>query len=104
MLKQLKCVTISVLDPDVIEQTSVVHVTQSSSSFDDRKNTVFDQRMGVIHYGEKCGTCHCNLNDCSGHFGHIVLKQPFFQPFFLGHIYKIMQKTCWKIVRKLSLS
>tara|TARA_B110000211_G_C14013107_1_gene524138 strand:+ start:184 stop:1032 length:849 start_codon:yes stop_codon:yes gene_type:complete len=93
--KQLRRVEISILDPDTIEQTSVIHVIRSSVSFDERKETVFDPRMGVTHYTETCGTCACNMNDCHGHFGHIRLNLPFFQPFFINRIYKILQKTCW---------
>ena len=91
----LSHVTITVLDPYVLENISVCKVCQTSVTFDKRENTVFDERLGTVSYNETCKTCHCNLDDCTGHFGHIELSLPFFQPFFLNEVYKIVQKTCW---------
>jgi len=95
MLRSIDKVKIEILSPDTIQQTSVQHITRSTVSYDERKNTVFDPRMGAIGYGEKCVTCNGDMDDCPGHFGHIVLNMPFFQPFFLTKIYKIIQNSCW---------
>lgn len=91
----IKKFVIEILDPDVIQSISVRQITRSSVSYDERQDTVFDPHLGAVGYGERCSTCNSYIDNCVGHFGHIVLKQPFFQPFFLTHIYKIVQKTCW---------
>lgn len=100
-IKQVKRFVIEVLDPHNITEYSVRHITRSSVSFDERIDTVFDPRLGAIGYGEKCGTCNCDVTTCPGHFGHIVLNMPFYQPFFLNHIYKIIQQCCWSCFHPL---
>jgi len=100
-LHQVQKFVIEVLDPNTISEYSVRHITRSSVSFEERIDTVFDPRFGAIGYGERCGTCHSDQSDCSGHFGHIVLNMPFYQPFFLTHIYKTIQKSCWSCFHPL---
>jgi len=92
---------IEVLDPHTIREFSVREITRSSVSFDERNDSVFDPRLGAVGYGDKCGTCCTDVTDCPGHFGHITLKVPFYQPFFLNHIYKIIQKSCWSCFHPL---
>ena len=96
----VKKFVIEILDPDVVREISVREITRSSVTYEERVDTVFDPRLGAVGYGERCATCSSYMDDCPGHFGHIVLKQPFYQPFFLNHIYKIVQKSCWSCFRQ----
>lgn len=34
--------------------------------------------MGSIDRGFECATCHENMQECPGHFGHIELATPVF--------------------------
>jgi len=100
-LKTIKRFIIEILDPDIIEQSSVREIVRSTVSFEERTGTVFDPRLGTVGYGERCGTCNSDVSDCPGHFGHIRLTMPFYQPFFLTHIYKIVQSSCWSCFSQL---
>jgi len=100
-LKNINNFIIEILDPFTIEQTSVREITRSTVSLDERIDTIFDPRMGVVGYGERCATCNSAVSECPGHFGHIRLNMPFYQPFFLTHIYKIIQRSCWSCFNSL---
>ena len=63
-----------------------------------REGTPYDPRMGVLENGVACGTCEGENKDCPGHFGHIVLPIPVYNPVFLtlqsGFTLKILQCVC----------
>ena len=92
---QIDRFVLEILDPHTVAELSVGQVTRSSISYDDRNNTVFDPKFGAVGYAERCVTCNSDINNCVGHFGHIDLALPFYQPFFLTTIYKTIQKSCW---------
>lgn len=96
-IKPIHRLHVGIIDPHITQERSIVHVTEYQILADDiaRSNTVFDPRMGPFGYGRTCATCHSSYHECPGHFGHIQCIQPFFQPFFLTKIYKIIQKSCW---------
>jgi DNA-directed RNA polymerase II subunit RPB1 len=41
-------------------------------------NGLLDPRLGTVDRNQKCLTCQENMNDCSGHFGHLELVKPVF--------------------------
>lgn len=102
-LKQICSLNIAVCDPDLIQHRSVVEVTsyQIPTNTDARLNTVFDPRFGPFGYGQNCATCHCDYHECPGHFGHIQLVKPFFQPFFTNSVYTIVKNACWNCFQPL---
>ena len=57
--------------------------------------------MGTIEKGVKCETCSMDYNKCKGHFGHIELGVPVFNPICLKTlkwIVKHVSKKCKRIV------
>jgi len=62
----------------------------------DRVGTPYDDRLGPLENGFKCGTCREKNKVCVGHFGHIVLPTPIYNKMFLDYIYKILMCVCEK--------
>ncbi|KAI6242657.1 DNA-directed RNA polymerase subunit [Aphelenchoides fujianensis] len=78
-----------------IEKLSVVHVTQTQT-FDSENNAVknglYDPLFGPTKQGESCDTCGLREAFCPGHFGHITLCLPVFNPPPLHHH---LRRTCF---------
>jgi len=93
-----KCIKFSILSSDEIAEHSVVKV-DSTDLFDKgvpKGNGLYDLRMGTIDKSFTCQTCNCDLINCHGHFGHIKLHKPMFNPSFIKTIYKILQCICMR--------
>lgn len=50
--------------------------------------------MGPSQYREVCTTCFNDQNDCIGHFGHIDLFMPCYNPLFMKMTSIIMRASC----------
>lgn len=55
--------------------------------------------MGPSTRREVCSTCFNDQQDCIGHFGHIELIMPCYNPFFIKTICSIMRASCLKCSR-----
>ena len=74
MLSQITSIQFGILsDKDIIEQ-SVCIVDKPSLSVE--TGSVYDMRMGSTQTDVKCETCHEDVWECPGHFGHINLNTP----------------------------
>ena len=63
---------------DDVRAMAVCRVKEHKISMTERRNTVFDERMGPIGYMEKCATCASYIADCAGHceLQHYTLSPP----------------------------
>jgi len=93
-LATLDKVVFGSLTPGQIRAQSVVKITELVSKDGSNDNTPYDERMGVIDNGHICQTCGMNNMDCQGHFGHIELPKPVYNPQFLVTVYKLLQCVC----------
>lgn len=95
----------NVFSADEIRKFSVCKIT-NTISFDSIGNPVpgglYDVSMGPSTRREACSTCFNDQMDCIGHFGHIELIMPCFNPFFMKTIVTIMRAVCLKC-KKLQL-
>jgi DNA-directed RNA polymerase beta' subunit len=58
---------------------------------------LYDRRMGPVEKGrETCQTCHLVSGACPGHFGHIEVSHPVYNPFFLELLVKLMNRNVQK--------
>jgi DNA-directed RNA polymerase II subunit RPB1 len=92
----VKSIQFSILSTEEILKQSVVDVN-CSELFDKgvpRDNGLYDLRMGTIDKQYRCQTCHGDLVDCQGHFGHIELAHPVFNICYAKTIHKILQCVC----------
>lgn len=92
----------NVFSPEEIRKFSVCKIT-SSISFDSIGNPVsgglYDVAMGPSSFRETCSTCFNDKTDCIGHFGHIELIMPCYNPFFIKIVSTIMRSCCLKCSR-----
>ena len=87
-----------ILSPKDIRQQSVVEVT-THDTFNGNEPVVgglFDPRMGVIEYGQKCSTDMLSSKMTPGYFGHIELTMPVFYVQYFGVVQKLFKCVCFK--------
>lgn len=79
-----------------LRELSAVKVTDSGD-FDafgiPSQNTVYDPRLGAQRV-QPCGTCGLTDWKCPGHFGHIELPLPVYQPLSLGSLVHLLRVSC----------
>ena len=92
-------VVFSCMTADEIRARSACEVTSVElfSGGNPVQGGLYDTRMGVVEFGQKCGTCHHNNKQCPGHPGHIELAVPVFNSLFveLGYLKKILRCVCF---------
>lgn len=55
----------------------------------------YDPRLGPLKFNsDPCATCGNNLMKCSGHYGHIELPFPVFNPLFTPIVANILKASC----------
>lgn len=83
--------------PKEILSLSVLRVTQQKT-FDELghplPNGLYDPRFGPTDGRDKCVTCGLQGGMCPGHFGHIILDVPVFNPLLFSLTYKLLQSSC----------
>lgn len=87
-------VDISVYSAEEIEQMSVAKIDQTLKKGINFRSTVNDPRMGSIKNTAFCETCEMTVVGCSGHPGHIVLREPIYHPLFFECVLKVLKSVC----------
>lgn len=99
---QIRKIQMSLLDPTLVVASSVCEVRQDQT---DRKyphdGGLYDLRMGPFSREFECLTCHQDIHQCPGHFGHIVLPLPVFHPLFKKRIVDMLRCVCFRCRRLL---
>lgn len=97
----VKGIQFSVLSPDEIVRSSVVEITKTDTyaGSEPVASGLFDPRMGVLEHNSYCRTCEQKNIFCPGHFGHIVLARPIFQPLFFENTRKVLRCICYRCSR-----
>lgn len=102
----VKSVTIHVLSDTDILNKSVVNITSheyTKQTSQNIKATPYDERLGPDNNTKPCKECGLKLNDCRGHFGHIVLKRPRLNYMYIQELAKFLNcfcSNCGKITLK----
>lgn len=60
---------------------------------------LYDNAMGPTTRGDICTTCLNDENNCNGHFGHVDLVMPCFNPFFIKYALSILRGSCIKCMK-----
>uniref|UniRef100_A0A3B5M0Z1 DNA-directed RNA polymerase subunit n=1 Tax=Xiphophorus couchianus TaxID=32473 RepID=A0A3B5M0Z1_9TELE len=58
------------------------------------QNSLYDLALGPADIKEVCSTCCQDFNNCPGHFGHIELPLPVYNPLFFDKLYLLIRGTC----------
>ncbi|KAF1811346.1 beta and beta-prime subunits of DNA dependent RNA-polymerase [Eremomyces bilateralis CBS 781.70] len=97
-LRTIQEIQFGIFSPEEIKNMSVVHVlypeTMDEQRSRPREQGLNDPKMGSIDRGVSCATCGENMQECSGHFGHIELATPVFHPGFLTKVKKLLEIVC----------
>ena len=66
--------------------------------FDNLRNAVlgglYDPAMGPLEHSGQCATCKQGYMACPGHFGHIELAVPVYNPLVFTTLFKLLRCTC----------
>ncbi|XP_030650182.1 DNA-directed RNA polymerase I subunit RPA1 [Chanos chanos] len=57
-------------------------------------NGLYDLSLGPSDSKEVCTTCMQDFNSCPGHFGHIELPLPVYNPLFFDKLYLLVRGSC----------
>ena len=57
-------------------------------------NGLYDLALGPLDKNDVCLTCHQSYFKCAGHFGHIALALPVYNPIFLRDLVKLLKVSC----------
>jgi len=113
----IKSIDFTITNPEEVRNLSVCEITtakmrdilyegdtKNSDRFKTTINTLKDERMGTIEYGESCATCGEPWNVCTGHPGHIELGRHIVHPFMTKFLIKMLNCICHKCASCLLLS
>ena len=86
--------------PEEISRISIKPITHSKV-YDDLnypvRGSLADPSLGVGAFDRdsNCEICNQNSENCTGHFGHIELQVPLYNPFELNNILKLLNAKCF---------
>ncbi|TPX70811.1 DNA-directed RNA polymerase [Spizellomyces sp. 'palustris'] len=96
--REVTSVAFSFLTPNDIRKLSVKQIT-NPLLFDNlnhpTKGGLYDPCLGPHDKGASCGTCSLGYFSCPGHFGHIDLAAPVYNPITFRLMYKLLQSVCF---------
>ncbi|KAM1907095.1 hypothetical protein ACFX14_026789 [Malus domestica] len=99
--KVVGCVQFGMLDPEEIKRMSVVEIVHSEITEEPKRGGLSDPRLGTISRNVNCETCGGDVHNCPGHFGHIVLVQPFYHVLFTKTVFSVLESVCFHCSRIL---
>jgi DNA-directed RNA polymerase I subunit RPA1 len=84
-------------NPSSIKRLSVKEITQPQAL--DRllnpvPNGLYDLSLGPLDKNDVCLTCNLDYFKCAGHFGHINLALPVYNPIFLRELVRLLRVSC----------
>ncbi|KAJ3120698.1 hypothetical protein HK100_012689 [Physocladia obscura] len=56
---------------------------------------LYDAALGPFSFKDSCATCHQSNQGCPGHFGHVELLAPCYNPVTFSLMYKLLQSLCY---------
>uniref|UniRef100_A0A3Q3FIR8 DNA-directed RNA polymerase subunit n=1 Tax=Labrus bergylta TaxID=56723 RepID=A0A3Q3FIR8_9LABR len=57
-------------------------------------NSLYDLALGPVDSKEVCSTCCQDFNNCPGHFGHVELPLPVYNPLLFDKLYLLIRGSC----------
>ncbi|TVU08159.1 hypothetical protein EJB05_41549 [Eragrostis curvula] len=96
--EEVKSIHFGFYSDEEIKKISVEQITKSERL--DAKNVpvpggLLDPAMGPINDTDLCKSCGQNSVRCPGHFGHIELAKPLFNPLMFMSLKSLLQVTCF---------
>lgn len=95
--RSIKKVSFSFLTPEQVRKQSVKLIT-SPLTFDSLNHAVvnglYDPALGPVEKNGRCSTCGLGAAQCPGHFGHIDLCLPVYNPLTFPQLFQLLRLTC----------
>ena len=95
--RSIKKVSFSFLTPEQVRRQSVKAIT-SPLTFDSLNHPVigglYDPALGPVEKNGRCSTCGLGSAQCPGHFGHIDLCLPVYNPLTFPQLFQLLRLTC----------
>ncbi|KAK9816421.1 hypothetical protein WJX72_000053 [[Myrmecia] bisecta] len=99
---QVAAVSFGFYSDEEIRKLSVKQIV-SPIVYDNLKNAVpgglYDAAMGPMEPHDSCQSCGLRYQACPGHFGHVELAVPVYNPLVFGTLYKLLRCTCLQCFR-----
>ncbi|KAF9193699.1 hypothetical protein BGZ51_002363 [Haplosporangium sp. Z 767] len=94
---EVTSVAFSFYDAEEIKQISVKQIV-NPVLFDNlnhpTKGGLYDPALGPFSKHHVCATCSLDHFACPGHFGHIELPCPVYNPMFFPQMYQMLRSSC----------
>ncbi|XP_034545146.1 DNA-directed RNA polymerase I subunit RPA1 [Notolabrus celidotus] len=95
--RRLDGMSFGMYSAEEIRKLSVKNIT--SSRFLDAvgnvaPNSLYDLALGPADNKEVCSTCCQDFNSCPGHFGHVELPLPVYNPLLFDKLYLLIRGSC----------
>ncbi len=71
------------------------YIAKSSVKKIETTDDLLCQELGVKDYSQGCKTCGAFLDECPGHYGHLVMPIPVFRIFFVERLLNILNSVCF---------
>ncbi|KAI5172737.1 DNA-directed RNA polymerase I subunit RPA1 [Nematocida sp. LUAm3] len=101
MLYEAHALELIMARPEEIRRESAVQIV-SPGDFDGFGNSipqsVYDPKLGATR-DTPCSTCHLRDAACPGHYGHIDLPLPLYNPMTIDIFVKLLKHTCFSCKR-----
>ena len=95
--RSIKKVSFSFLTPEQVRRQSVKAIS-SPMTFDALNHPVigglYDPALGPVEKNGRCSTCGLGSAQCPGHFGHIDLCLPVYNPLTFPQLFQLLRLTC----------
>ncbi|KAK3130817.1 hypothetical protein QOZ80_6BG0498400 [Eleusine coracana subsp. coracana] len=96
--EEVESVHFSFFNDDEIKRISVKNITRTERL--DAKNCpvpggLMDPAMGPVNDSDACKSCGQQSTRCPGHFGHIELAKPVFNPLLFMSLKNLLEATCF---------
>ena len=85
--------TIGLISDDFIESISAIKINNFNLNLTE-ENNLYDLKMGCINKNHICQTCYKNIDNCTGHYGHIELNNYYYNPLFIKHLAMLLSLFC----------
>lgn len=95
--RSVKKVSFSFLTAEQVRRQSIKAIT-NPATFDALNHPIdgglYDPTLGPVERGSRCRTCGLGQAQCPGHFGHIELCLPVYNPLTFTQMYQLLRLTC----------
>ncbi|XP_062856932.1 DNA-directed RNA polymerase I subunit RPA1 [Trichomycterus rosablanca] len=95
--RRLEGMTFGMFSPEEIRKLSIKGITNPlllDNVGNAAPNGLYDLSLGPADLKEICTTCMQDFNTCPGHFGHIDLHLPVYNPFLFDKLYMLIRGSC----------